>query len=322
MSSSVVIKRGRKDNKSHLQAGGWKVAMADLMIALMCLFLVLWIIQILDNKDKEKLVHYFSEGEMEMQNDFSGDGTGNSISPLTLPNVATSRDESELPKTEDLSLIEGEYNTQKELQTLAGALQQRIDSLGGSDSVNVRVTPQGLKLIIADSKQGPMFYRSSSRITPFYQDLLVNLAPAFKSLSNSIIITGHTDSSKFVGSKRVTNWELSAERANVARYYLQAGGMPAERIFQVSGMADTAPMENTHAGDADNRRVELFILTRKVKNVLRGVYKKGAVETAEQVNAADDQASLQQLKEKKQSASRRAAFNQPVTEFEVVKRIK
>ncbi len=311
MSSDHVVIRSRKkvvsDSLSH---GGWKVAMADLMISMMCLFLILWLLSVMDSQDQEQLINYFAEGEL--QQPVHGEGLGNSVSPIALPNVATSRNESDLHRIEDTSLIEGDVSSQQQLELLAKVINHEVSKVDGGDGVDVTVTPQGLKLVISDSNQGAMFYRSSSRMTPYYQDLLLNLAPIFQKISNSMIITGHTDSSQFKGSN-VTNWELSANRANSARYYFNSGGVPEEHIFQVTGMAATAPLNPQDTRSADNRRIEVFVLTKDAKETLQSIYKG---EDPAQLQQEKDAAALNQFDSHARGAQRQALQNQPTSAYE------
>lgn len=270
---TIVIRKIKRKNKGGKKGGAWEVAMADLMISMMCFFLVMWILQVINTEDKEKFINFMKNGTLELVE--HGNGLGNSISPIQLPQVATSRNP-DLKQfvIEDSSLIDGEFNTQQELTMLANFIDSKLDDIDPNNSVNLEVTPQGLKLVISDSSKGSMFYRGGSSITPYYQDLLMNLAPLIHSIKNSMIITGHTDSVKFIGRKQ-SNWDLSSQRANIARDTLVQSGVPASHIFQVSGMADTAPLNPEDTRSSVNRRVELFILTRSAKEIMSTIYKNG-----------------------------------------------
>lgn len=76
-------------------------------------------------------------------------------------------------------------------------------------------------------------------------------------------IEGHTDSNPPpVDSPYKNNWELSAARSiNVLRYLVDYN--VDESIFQVSGFADTVPIESNELpeGRAYNRRVDIVILS-------------------------------------------------------------
>lgn len=72
----------------------------------------------------------------------------------------------------------------------------------------------------------------------------------------TISIVGHTDST---GSDAINN-PLSVERANATRDYLTARGVAPGRI-STAGRGEREPLANndTEAGRAQNRRVEIFI---------------------------------------------------------------
>lgn len=270
---TIVIRKIKRKNKGGKKGGAWEVAMADLMISMMCFFLVMWILQVINTEDKEKFINFMKNGTLDLVE--HSNGLGNSISPIQLPQVSTSRDP-DLKQfiIDDSSLIDGEFNTQQELTMLANFIDSKLDNIDPNNSVNLEVTPQGLKLVISDSSKGSMFYRGGSSITPYYQDLLMSLAPLIHSIKNSMILTGHTDSVQFIGRKQ-SNWDLSSQRANIARDTLVQSGVPASHIFQVSGMADTAPLNPEDTRSSVNRRVELFILTRSAKEIMSTIYKNG-----------------------------------------------
>ncbi len=313
-SSGITIVQKKKRKAKNLAHGGWKVAMADMMISLMCLFLILWLLQVMDTQDSKRLVTYFQTGEIEPNN--SGEGLGNSVSPIMLPKVATSRYDADLHRIEDTSLIEGEIDSQQDMELFSQQMQQQIDELDMTDSVTVAITAQGLRVVVSDSSKGSMFYRGSARMTPYYQDLLLNLAPIFGRVSNAMVITGHTDASRFKGSQ-ITNWELSAERANRARYFLNQGGVTEQRIFQVSGMADTAPLNASDPKSSENRRIELFVLTREAQQSLQKVYKK-LLTPAQTVGG--DQAMMNSIHREHSVAKQAAANNQPTSAVDALKR--
>ncbi|MCL5677150.1 MAG: OmpA family protein, partial [Firmicutes bacterium] len=59
-----------------------------------------------------------------------------------------------------------------------------------------------------------------------------------------------------------TNWELSTRRAsNVVRYFVEDKGLSSER-FAAAGYGEFRPLydNNTEAGRAKNRRVDIVIL--------------------------------------------------------------
>ena len=84
----------------------------------------------------------------------------------------------------------------------------------------------------------------------------------FAEVGNPLLVVGHTDSRPYRNAMLHSNWQLSAERAMAARRSLLHGGMPGERLLQVVGMADRAPLDPQDSRSALNRRIEFLVLTQ------------------------------------------------------------
>jgi chemotaxis protein MotB len=78
---------------------------------------------------------------------------------------------------------------------------------------------------------------------------------------NRISISGHTDVKAYV-AVNYTNWELSADRANAARRALIAGGLPAEKIGRVVGLASSVLLDPSAPDSPINRRISIVVMTR------------------------------------------------------------
>ena len=104
---------------------------------------------------------------------------------------------------------------------------------------------------------------ASSRISEKDQERLKELAQTAKGLTGYIVeVTGYADST---GSAAI-NTKLSERRARaVITFLMQQGGVPVRHIVAPGAMGEygaTAPNE-TKAGRAENRRVEIKILVNK-----------------------------------------------------------
>jgi len=104
---------------------------------------------------------------------------------------------------------------------------------------------------------------ASSRISEKHQERLKELAQTAKGLTGYIIeVTGYADST---GSAAI-NTKLSERRARaVITFLMQQGGVPVRHIVAPGAMGEygaAAPNE-TKAGRAENRRVEVKILVNK-----------------------------------------------------------
>ena len=75
---------------------------------------------------------------------------------------------------------------------------------------------------------------------------------------------GHTDSKPFGGGRDgYSNWELSTDRANAARRWMQSHGMRDDQVSQVRGFADQSPRDPSTPGAVSNRRITLIIQYQK-----------------------------------------------------------
>ncbi|MGR5347525.1 OmpA family protein [Vibrio mediterranei] len=258
-----------EEDDSH-GSSAWKLALADFMISMMCIFLTLWILQYLDKQDKQELIEMLAP-ESERIPEIMVLPEKNSVSPVRMDHLATSRYDSDLHRVDHTSLIEGEVSSQQDLQVLAQKVEEAVRGEGKEGAIDVQVTPQGLKITVSDSNEGPMFRSGSNAITPFYQDLLLSMAPTLGNLKNKLVIAGHTDASRYLGSDR-TNWDLSTNRANRARHYLQRGGVDRKNFFQITGFAESALLKPNEPRSAENRRIEIVVLTRQAEEQLARVY--------------------------------------------------
>ena len=88
-------------------------------------------------------------------------------------------------------------------------------------------------------------------------EYLMKVSEQLKQTGGKVRLTGHTD---YIGSHNV-NWRLSERRAKKIRDVLRKHGVPGSQII-VEGKGETEPIESneTEAGRANNRRVELVLL--------------------------------------------------------------
>ena len=135
-------------------------------------------------------------------------------------------------------------------------------------NLKIEIVPQGLRILITDDQKREMFQRSSAILTPFFKRLLTEFAPALNKIDNKIIITGHTDATRFRDQELYNNWNLSGERAMQARKVLTHAGLDQSKVLQVSGMADQMLIDPEHPLSSSNRRIEIMVLTQSASESL------------------------------------------------------
>ena len=130
-----------------------------------------------------------------------------------------------------------------------------------SQHFNLKVTPEGLVIEIADANGEPLFGSGAADAKPIMKALIDVITPILGLTSNDVAIVGHTDAVPFTNGADYSNWELSADRANAARRMLTQAGLPADRIVRVSGRAATSPI-SADSRDARNRRIAITLLRK------------------------------------------------------------
>src|SRR5208282_6078921 len=107
-----------------------------------------------------------------------------------------------------------------------------------SKQIEITITPEGLRIELIEGKDGTFYELGSARLSSSGQELLALLASELKTLPNSLLIEGHTDSTPYSNDNGYSNWDLSADRANAARRLMQQDGVRANQVTQVRGYAD------------------------------------------------------------------------------------
>ncbi|MCH7793373.1 MAG: OmpA family protein [Planctomycetes bacterium] len=153
---------------------------------------------------------------------------------------------------------------QRDFERAEAALRESIASSPAlrefSQNLIIDMTPQGMRIQIADAEQRSMFPSGSAAMYDYTEELLSQIVQAIMPLPNDIAIVGHTDATPYHSGADYTNWELSTDRANSSRRALIAAGLPAERIVRVVGKADHDPLDKNDPFSAQNRRISVLIL--------------------------------------------------------------
>jgi chemotaxis protein MotB len=139
------------------------------------------------------------------------------------------------------------------------AMQDMPDVAELSRNVIVEQTPEGLRIQIVDQEGRSMFNSGDAAPNDRARRLLVAISTVIAQLPNRLTISGHTDGSR-PGGRYNSNFELSAARANEARRILMAQGIPANRIYEVAGRADSEPLFADDPTLPGNRRIAITLL--------------------------------------------------------------
>jgi chemotaxis protein MotB len=285
----IIIKKVKKGGHAH-HGGSWKVAFADFATAMMAFFLLMWLMEATTEEQRGAISEYFNNpsdiqgaspvpspspiqgpggastsmiklgGGMELHHDAAPPAP---IAPPT-PGVQTAT------RPDDDGAQDEKLDNER-LAALMDALKKGIDERESlakyKDQILLDVTPEGVRIQIIDHERRSMFPLGSARLETFSSDILKELAHIVSTVPNRISISGHTDVKPYV-AVNYTNWELSADRANAARRALLAGGLPAQKIGRVVGLASSVLLDPAAPESPVNRRISIVVMNKRTEEAI------------------------------------------------------
>ncbi|MCL1893995.1 MAG: OmpA family protein [Holophagaceae bacterium] len=253
----------KKGGHGAAHGGAWKIALADLMTAMMAFFLLMWLLNMAPPAVLAGVAGYMKEGQSFFQSEAGQsimEEYGKGILPGTRGLSTQGYDEganenkaNEEWETEQLAMeavkiaIEKAFDTDKFLSAY-------------KDQISMDFTEEGLRIQIRDQGDQALFDSGSDVLKPFAGAILREIAKELGKLKQHIVVGGHTDSIPFARSG-YTNWELSSDRAHSARRTMEASGISSGQVKRVTGYAETVPLDGHDPRDPQNRRLSIVVLS-------------------------------------------------------------
>ncbi len=290
----IIIKKIDGDH-AGAHGGAWKIALADMMTAMMAFFLLMWLLGATTEDQRKSIAEYFKPtshsnvtlselsgagGIMGGQSIMDPDGMPNTSRQTSLMMRETpqsedgqstdngpSKDENNVRNPSDLSEQERQRiaaeTDKKNFDKLEQEVKEKIAQNKQLDKIKDQVSfvreKDGLRIEIIDKADFSMFSSGTSIMQGKAQALIGEVAKSVMSMPNKVAVRGHTDSVAFNDGGR-NNWSLSGERAESTRRLMETVGLPEERFARIEGVADTAPYIPTNPADPRNRRISITIL--------------------------------------------------------------
>lgn len=291
----IIIKKIKKGG--HASHGGvWKLAYADFVTAMMAFFLLMWLLGTTTEPERKGIAEYFQD-PFKVSSEERGADIGDRTSIIQAGGAdITSEDQGQVdkgmtPENKDIAPEEIEKKAEEiereKLENLKEKIQEKIDSTPEltefKDQIKLEITSEGLRILIVDAQNRPMYKLASAEPEPQIKIILRALAPAINELPNKVSLNGHTDARPFPPNQlKYTNWELSSDRANAARYELTHAGLAEEKVLRVIGLSSSIPYNaETQPLDPINRRISIIVMNKKTEQeILESVGDKAGTQEA------------------------------------------
>ena len=283
-----IIKKVKKGGHGH-HGGAWKIAYADFVTAMMAFFLLLWLISMTTPEQKKGLADYFAPPNVSETTSGAGgvmagqafDDKGAKVVADSRMDAMTAPDSSLAgPKVQSMGGMgeEGgaEHDTTKSSSvdlksklnndyhaaaaSIRQAWQAMPDITSIADSLRVEETAEGLDIEISDQEGRPMFPEGSKFPYELTRKAIAAIAPQLQKLGSQVIISGHTAAGAVYNDPSYGAWELSTDRANVARSILSEFGLSDDHIRSVTGSAAADPLFPNDPYLAGNGRIKITVL--------------------------------------------------------------
>jgi chemotaxis protein MotB len=242
MSDDFILNR-KNTKKEDL---GWALTLADMMMLLLCFFVMLIAIADID------------ESKYENVSDSLATAMGVKVPPKGIVEVKTEEGAPVARRT-----ISNEQRNLFQMQLEMARLVGRE-----ADALKIKLRADSVAIVL----KGDVFFGlGKADLTGRAKNVLARIAPALAKSPYDVVVEGHSDNIPMFSKQFPSNWELSSARASAVARYLLANGFNKNRI-KVLGMADTSPMwpnidvkgNPIPDNQKRNRRVVLLIYPPKV----------------------------------------------------------
>ncbi len=281
----ILIKKVKKVSGHGHHGGAWKVAYADFVTAMMAFFLLMWLINTTSPEQKRGIADYFAPASVAETTSGSGgilggtalgeDGAKSSGSMSVIEALAPEAKNPAEGKSPDAAKSEDKQSSAESMrealekreeaafasaaQSLRQALQDMPELAELSKNIIVDQTPEGLRIQLVDQEGRSLFDQGSTQPNARAKLLLRAVTKVINQLPNRITVSGHTSAS-MNGAKADGDWALSSARADSSRKVLQAAGVDPDRVYQVSGKANSEPLYPDDPTLPGNRRIAIVLL--------------------------------------------------------------
>jgi chemotaxis protein MotB len=247
----------RERRKSNISRDRWLVSYADFITLLFALFVVLFAFAKADEKKQVQVATAIDSAFRSL-----GIFPDSSRHPSSSASGPSGIDPAVIP----MNIVMGEEvlspaRVKDDLSSIRKDLEQRLSNQVATHTVSIQMGRDGLVISL---REAGFFDSGSATPKPETLPTLRQIAASLGRTPYDLRIEGHTDNIPIHTAEFDSNWELSSARATrIARLFIGLKTISPERI-SAAGYAEFHPVagNDTAAGRAENRRVDLVVLPR------------------------------------------------------------
>jgi chemotaxis protein MotB len=238
------MRRRRRVKKDTEIVSSWLTTYSDLVTLLMCFWVLLYSMSILDVKKFEAL-------KASLRSAFTGDVSIMPAHDADSVITITPYEDGEQDSDDDARRLESIKDAKANIQGL-------VDKMGLNE--NIKVIEEATKIILRmDSLI--LFDTGKADIKPTAEEIIEKVGVILKSLDTEIIVQGHADDRPINTPVFPSNWELSTKRAtNVVKFLIDKCGLE-EKNLTAAGNAEFKPIapNDSEYNMQKNRRIDIVI---------------------------------------------------------------
>ena len=240
---NIFIIKKAEEGHAAPHGGSWKVPYADFVTAMMALFLLLWLTMALKPQQKVELSMFFQDQELPKRE--------RPAETVVMPTY--------MPKDAKMGAPQFKLSQEEQLKYEVALMIKELISKDAKLKQNSGISAEksGVLMHVQSSL---MFKPGAAVLKPEGLKVLDDVIKVMKTHQIGVVVRGHTDDSEANATKTFSKFELAGLRAaSAARYIVEKGGLPAQRVTSVS-YADSKPLvpNTSDQNKSINRRVEFL----------------------------------------------------------------
>ena len=262
----------------------WLITYADLITLLLAFFVIMYA---MSSVDATKYAMMAKSLEVALGMEKTGQGLVSSMSGQqpgetgSKPQKEAAKNVKDTPPPKVAVLAEmKEAKENRELTHMMKLLKEYTEEKKIVGNLSITTSGRGLVINLSDSV---LFESGKADLSPKAKEILDAIADILIHSEKHIKVEGHTDNIPIRNERYPSNWQLSTDRAtNVIMYWIEKHPEASGRLSAAGyGEHRTIAPNDTVAGRAKNRRVDIIVLRDAIAKGEPGAEDKGVVEVEE-----------------------------------------